>query len=60
MVVRSDSKNVKKTKENGEKLWLPNDTDVLLEWFSQEHPDRLKHLSWNRDHNQYHEYHKTL
>ena len=60
MVVRSDSKNVKKTKENREKSCLPNDTDVLSEWFSQEHPDRLKHLRWNRDHNQYHEYHKTL
>lgn len=60
MEAKRDFTSVQKTKENYEKSCLPNDTDVLSEWFSQEHPDRLNHLSWNRDHNQYHEYHKTL
>jgi hypothetical protein len=38
---------------------LPNAEDVISEWFSQDHPDRLQKTCW-RDHNQYREYHKTL
>jgi len=46
------------TENNGKRL--PDVDDVISEWFSQEHPDRLQHLSWWRDHSQYREYHKTL
>ena len=38
---------------------LPNADDVISEWFSQDHPDRLQKTCW-RDHNQYREYHKSL
>ena len=38
---------------------LPDADDVILDWFSQDHPDRLQKTCW-RDHNQYREYHKTL
>lgn len=38
---------------------LPNADDVISEWFSQDHPDRLQKTCW-RDHSQYREYHKSL
>lgn len=38
---------------------LPDAEDVISEWFSQDHPDRLIKTCW-RDHSQYREYHKTL
>jgi len=47
-------------RENLEKSSLPDTEEVISEWFSQEHPDRLKHECWWRDHSQYREYHKTL
>ena len=47
-------------KENDEKSSLPDVDDVISDWFSQEHPDRLQHLDWWRDHAQYREYHKTV
>lgn len=48
-------------KENEiDKTHLPDIEEVISEWFSQEHPDRLKHECWWRDHSQYREYHKTL
>ena len=39
---------------------LPNVDEVISDWFSKEHPERLQHLDWWRDHAQYREYHKTL
>jgi hypothetical protein len=48
-----------KQKKNIEKSNLPEADDVISEWFSQDHPDRLKRTCW-RDHSQYREYHKTL
>ena len=47
-------------KKEMERVRLPDVEDVIAEWFSQEHPDRLKHDCWWRDHSQYREYHKTL
>jgi hypothetical protein len=46
--------------EDSKKSSLPDVDDVVSEWFSEEHPDRLQHLNWNKDHAQYREYHKTL
>ena len=39
---------------------LPDIEDVISDWFSQEHPDRLQHDCWWRDHSQYREYHKGI
>ncbi len=39
---------------------LPNTDEVISEWFSQKHPDRLKHNCMWKDHNQYREYHKSI
>lgn len=44
---------------DNEKLNLPNEDDILSEWLSRDHPERLKRECW-RDHNQYREYHKTI
>jgi len=60
METKSDQTMMQKTERDRKELSLPNAIDVVSEWFSQEHPDRLKHLLWNKDHNQYHEYHKSL
>jgi len=38
---------------------LPKSDDVISEWFSQDHPDRLRETNWS-NHNQYEEYSKTL
>lgn len=46
-------------RKNVEKSNLPEADDVISEWFSQDHPDRLERTCW-RDHSQYREYHKTL
>ena len=46
--------------EDSKKSSLPDVDDVVSEWFSEEHPDRLQHLNWNKDHAQYREYHKTI
>lgn len=46
-------------RKNVEKSNLPEADDVISEWFSQDHLDRLKRTCW-RDHSQYREYHKTL
>lgn len=46
--------------ENNKKSNLPDVDNIISEWFSEEHPDRLQHLNWNRDHAQYREYHKSI
>lgn len=46
--------------ENNKKSNLPDVDNIISEWFSEEHPDRLQHLNWNRDHAQYREYHKAI
>jgi len=47
-----------KREGNSEKN-LPDVEDVISDWFSQDHPERLKRDCW-RDHSQYREYHKTV
>lgn len=42
-----------------ERANLPNVDDVISDWFSKDHPDRLRSTCW-RDHSQYREYHKTV
>jgi len=51
--------NVKPEKRDDIAKSLPNADDVISEWFSQGHPDRLRKTCW-RDHSQYREYHKSL
>jgi len=51
--------NVKQEKKDDIAKSLPNADDVVSEWFSQDHPDRLRKTCW-RDHSQYREYHKSL
>ena len=46
-------------KKDVQKWKLPDADDVISEWFSQDHPNRLRKTCW-RDHSQYREYHKTL
>ena len=59
MKTRTDLSKPEKGKEDG-KSDLPEVDNIISEWFSEEYPDRLQHLNWNRDHAQYREYHKTL
>jgi hypothetical protein len=60
-----ESKKVKERKKKEEeeekniKVELPEPDDVISDWFSQDHPDRLGRTCW-RDHSQYREYHKAL
>jgi len=51
--------NVKPEKRDDIAKSLPDADDVVSEWFSQDHPDRLRKTCW-RDHSQYREYHKSL
>lgn len=60
METRTNLAKVESEKEENRKSSLPDVDDIISEWFSEEHPDRLQHLNWNRDHAQYREYHKTL
>jgi hypothetical protein len=53
-----ERKKIEKEK-NIKKVELPEPDDVISDWFSQDHPDRLGRTCW-RDHSQYREYHKTL
>ena len=54
-----EEKGKPKERKNIEKSNLPDAEDVISEWFSQDHPDRLGRTCW-RDHSQYREYHKTV
>lgn len=60
METKTNSTKMANEKEENKRPNLPDVGDVISEWFSEEHPDRLQHLNWNRDHAQYREYHKTL
>jgi len=51
--------NVKPEKRDDIAKSLPNADDVVSEWFSQDHPDRLQKTAWSQ-HHQYEEYSKSV